>query len=117
MNDRKIPIDLECGLNIYALAAGGKWKACILNHIDNGTKRPSEIHKAMDYATPRVLNMQIRELHDHNIIAKTVYHTLPLKVEYDLTELGRSLLPILHAMESWGVIHRETIVEKRLETK
>jgi DNA-binding HxlR family transcriptional regulator len=113
MKDRKIPIDVECGINVYALIVGGKWKPCIIHYIHQGIKRPNEIHKAMHYATPRVLNMQLKELLESRIISKKVFPGLPLKVEYELTELGESLLPIIEAMEQWGMVNREKV---RLES-
>lgn len=111
MNDRKIPIDLDCGINVYTLVVGGKWKPCIINCIHHDIKRPNEIHKEMSYASPRVLNMQLRELLESGIISKTVYPGLPLKVEYELSQLGESLLPIINAMDRWGEKHREHVLQ------
>ncbi|MEN7547592.1 helix-turn-helix domain-containing protein [Rapidithrix thailandica] len=110
MHERKIPIDLECGINVFTLALGGKWKFCIIDCIHRGIQRPNEIHKSIAVATPRVINMQLKELLDHGIIDKKVYQGLPLKVEYKLTELGESLLPIIDAMGQWGDEHRDTIL-------
>ncbi|UII29889.1 helix-turn-helix transcriptional regulator [Fulvivirga ulvae] len=109
MNERKIPIDLECGINIYTLIAGGKWKPCIIHSIHKGINRPNQIHKAISQASPRVLNMQIKELLESNIVSKKVHPGLPLKVEYSLTEVGKSLLPIIDLMDQWGTQNRETI--------
>ncbi|RYD59488.1 MAG: transcriptional regulator [Sphingobacteriales bacterium] len=108
--ERKIQIDLDCGLNIFNLVAGGKWKACILKYISNGTKRPHELHKAMPYAAPRVLNMQLKELLEYKLVVKEVYPELPLRVEYELTEMAVSLLPLIDAMEDWGMQHRKSIL-------
>lgn len=114
--DRKIQVDLDCGLNIFNLLAGGKWKACILKYVDSGVKRPNELHKAMPYAAPRVLNMQLRELHEHKLISKTIYPGLPLHVVYDITPLGKSMLPVIDAMEAWGDKHKETVLKSLTAT-
>lgn len=106
MYERKIPEDLECGIIIAMKVLGGKWKPCIIDAIDRGTQRPSELHRAITGASPRVLNMQIRELEEHGIIYKKLYEGLPLHVKYFLTEKGKSILPIVHAMDTWGQQNR-----------
>jgi DNA-binding HxlR family transcriptional regulator len=106
MYDRKIPEDLECGIIVAMKVLGGKWKPCIIDAINRGIQRPSELHRAIESASPRVLNMQIRELEQHGIIYKIVYDELPLHVKYFLTETGKSILPIVHAMDKWGQANR-----------
>lgn len=69
-------------------------------------KRPSEIQRILPDATRRVLNVQLKELEDHGMIEKKIYHQLPPKVEYSLTEIGWSLMPIIDAMNLWGDTHR-----------
>jgi DNA-binding HxlR family transcriptional regulator len=77
-----------------------------LNAISLNVKRPSEIQKILPDSTRRVLNVQLKELEDHGIIEKKIYHQLPPKVEYSLTEIGWSLMPIIDAMNVWGDTHR-----------
>lgn len=81
---------------------GGKYKALILWHLAEGTLRYSELQKAVQAATPRVLTNQLREMESQKLITRTVYPVVPPKVEYSMTELGRSLMPILTAMRDWG---------------
>jgi DNA-binding HxlR family transcriptional regulator len=102
MYERKIPEDLECGIIITMKVLGGKWQPCIIDAINRGARRPSELHRQINTASARVINMQLRELEQYNIIYKKVYDGLPLKVEYYLTALGQSLLPIIEAMDHWG---------------
>lgn len=90
---------------------GGKWQACIIDAIDNGTKRPSELHRQINSASPRVINMQLRELESYGIISKKVYQGLPLKVEYSLTELGKTILPVISAIAKWGQENREHVLQ------
>ncbi|MGS2760694.1 winged helix-turn-helix transcriptional regulator [Sinomicrobium sp. M5D2P9] len=116
MYERKIPEDLECGITLTSRVLGGKWKPCIIDPIRRGVRRPSELHQDIDEASPRVLNMQLRELLDHGIIDKKVYPGLPLKVEYGLTPIGESILFILDAMDKWGEENRDHILQVMEET-
>ena len=81
---------------------GGKYKALILWHLSNGELRFSELKKVIKNATPKMLTQQLRELEAQALIHREVFPVIPPKVEYSLTELGRSLLPILVAMRDWG---------------
>lgn len=81
---------------------GGKYKALILWHLSEGTLRFSELRRAIKNATPKMLTQQLRELEAQDLISREVFPVVPPRVEYSLTELGRSLLPILVAMRDWG---------------
>ena len=81
---------------------GGKYKALILWHLSDGQLRFSELRKAISSATPKMLTQQLRELESQALIHREVFPVVPPKVEYSLTDLGRSLLPILVAMRDWG---------------
>ena len=81
---------------------GGKYKALILWHLSEGKLRFSELRKVVKNATPKMLTQQLRELEAQNLIHREVFPVIPPKVEYSLTELGRSLMPILVAMRDWG---------------
>lgn len=92
---------------------GGKYKALILWHLADGKLRFSELRKVVTSATPKMLTQQLRELEAQALIHREVFPVVPPKVEYSLTELGRSLLPILVAMRDWGA---EYMRSKNLET-
>ena len=102
MYKKKIPLDLDCGVRIAIEVMGGKWKSCILLHLEEGNKRPSELHRLFKDASPRVINQQLKELEMHGMIRKIVYPNVPPCVEYAITEDGRSLLPIVHSLKEWG---------------
>ncbi|MFC5872293.1 winged helix-turn-helix transcriptional regulator [Chryseobacterium arachidis] len=70
-------------------------------------KRPSEILRILPDATRRVLNVQLKELEEHGIIEKKTYPQLPPKVEYSLTDIGWSLMPVINAMNIWGDENRD----------
>lgn len=81
---------------------GGKYKALILWHLSDHTLRFSELRKAISGATAKMLTQQLRELESQKLVHREVFPVVPPKVEYSLTDLGRSLLPILVAMRDWG---------------
>ena len=81
---------------------GGKYKALILWHLSEGTLRFSELRRVITNATPKMLTQQLRELESQSLISREVFPVVPPKVEYSLTDLGRSLMPILVAMRDWG---------------
>lgn len=80
----------------------GKWKSVVLFHLLSGTLRFNELRKHIVNVTPRMLTNQLRELEDDGLIERKVYAQVPPKVEYKLSELGRSMEPILLALKYWG---------------
>lgn len=103
MYQRKIPIDYECGLSVAMEVVGSKWKFCILDEISKGIKRPKDLVNSINGITKRVLQKQLRELEVHGLLEKTIYTEVPLKVEYHLTTSGKSLLPLISAVDQWGM--------------
>ncbi len=81
---------------------GGKYKALILWNLADGKLRFSQLRNKITKATPKMLTQQLRELETQNLIHREVYPVIPPKVEYSLTETGKSLMPILVAMRDWG---------------
>lgn len=92
---------------------GGKYKALILWHLADGKLRFSQLQKLVKNATPKMLTQQLRELENQQLIHREVFPVIPPHVEYSLTELGKSLLPILVAMRDWGAGYMKS---KNLET-
>lgn len=84
---------------------GGKYKGLILWSLLDGTLRFSGLRRAVPCATPKMLTQQLRELEADGLISRTVYPVVPPKVEYALTDLGKSLRPVLEAMQSWGAAY------------
>ena len=114
---KKIPLDINCGVKIAMEVIGGKWKTYILYELDRGTRRPSELHRLFSDASPRVINQQLKELERHGMIEKTIYPELPPRVEYSITEDGRSLMPIIHMLEQWGNDFRPKMMRILEETE
>ena len=92
MYERKIPLRLNCGLDLIGEVLYGKWKIRLLWFIHEGYKRPSELQKKIPNASRRVLNIQLNELEGHELISKKIYPVVPPKVEYSLTEIGETLI-------------------------
>ena len=95
-------ISENCPVEATLDLIGGKYKALILWHLSDGILRFSELRSRIKKATPKMLTQQLRELEAQNLICREVYPVIPPKVEYSLTETGRSLMPILVAMRDWG---------------
>ena len=92
----------HCPVEATLELIGGKYKALILWHLSQGKLRFSELRRAIANATPKMLTQQLRELEAQKLISREVFPVVPPKVEYSLTELGKSLMPILVAMRDWG---------------
>ena len=91
-----------CPVETTLSLIGGKYKALILWHLSDGTMRFSELKKAISGATAKMLTQQLRELEAQSLIHREVFPIIPPRVEYSLTDLGRSLMPVLTSMRDWG---------------
>lgn len=91
-----------CAVEATISVIGGVWKPVILFHLLDGKLRFNAICRLTPAATPRMITLQLRELEADGIVSRIIYPEVPPKVEYDLTELGRSLAPVLVSMCKWG---------------
>ena len=92
----------NCPVEATLELIGGKYKALILWHLAESKLRYSQLRQSIAGITPKMLTQQLRELEAQALIHREVFPVVPPKVEYSLTELGRSLMPILVAMRDWG---------------
>jgi len=106
---KKIKPSLNCGLDVLGEVLYGKWKIRLLYFIDQGYKRPGELQRQIPDASRRVLNMQLNELEAHELVTKKIFPQLPPKVEYSLTTMGKSLMPVINALGQWGDTHQEKL--------
>lgn len=97
----KYNISVEATLEVI----GGKWKCVILCHLTHGKRRTSDLKRIMPAITQKMLTQQLRELENDGIVNRIVYNQVPPKVEYELSDYGRSLEPILNALCNWGDQH------------
>lgn len=92
-----------CCASLTMGVIGGKWKTVILFHLMNDQLRYNELRKAMPTVTDRTLSLQLKDLEEDGLINRTVYTSKPpLKVEYSLTEFGKTLIPIIQSIAAWG---------------
>ena len=103
MYQRKIPLDYTCGTAIAIEVILSKWKFCILQEINRGIIRPKDLMEAIPGITKRVLHEQLKQLDYHGIIKKEIYPEVPPRVEYSITELGKTALPVTKAVHDWGL--------------
>lgn len=104
IDDKQYP----CGTSLAMKYIGGKWKAVILIHLIE-KKRYSELRKEIPNITERTLSLQLKELEADGLVVRTVYTSKPpLKVDYELTETGKTLIPVLKSISEWGHKMAET---------
>jgi len=97
-----------CAVEVTLSVMGGTWKPIVLFHLLHGTKRFSALARAIPNVTQRMLTLQLRELEEAGIVARTVYAEVPPRVDYALTDLGRSLQPVLTAMRDWDMDYAQS---------
>nr|WP_143186115.1 MULTISPECIES: winged helix-turn-helix transcriptional regulator [Paenibacillus] len=101
MMAKKYNISVEATLEVI----GGKWKCVILCHLTHGTMRTSDLKRHMPNITQKMLTQQLRELEQDGIVNRISYNQVPPKVEYELSDYGRTLSSILDSLCAWGEQH------------
>jgi len=109
MYERKTTPNLNCGLDLIGEVLYGKWKIRLLWFIDQGYQRPSELQRKIPDASRRVLNIQLKELEDHELVTRKIYPVVPPKVEYSLTDFGKTLIPVIATLGQWSDDHEERL--------
>ncbi|WP_336731906.1 winged helix-turn-helix transcriptional regulator [Chryseobacterium sp. VD8] len=93
------PSTISLAMNLV----GGKWKALILYHLKDGERRYTELKNEMDFITDMSLSLYLKQLRDDGLVSRKVYGKKPpLKVIYSLTDFGKTLIPLLEAIDNWG---------------
>ena len=98
-----------CPVEIALMLMGDKWKILIIRDLLAGTKRFGELKKSLTGISQKVLTAHLRRMEESGLVHRKVYAEVPPKVEYSLTDLGRSLKPILDAMCIWGEEYKNKI--------
>ena len=99
----------NCPVEYTASIISNKWKVLILRDLLTGTKRFGELKKSIGNVSQKVLTAQLRAMEESGLLTRTVYAEVPPRVEYTLTELGKSLKPILDSMWNWGEEYKASL--------
>jgi DNA-binding HxlR family transcriptional regulator len=113
---KKCPTEYVLAINDTLNVLQGKWKLPIIGSLLFGKKRFKEIEREIPKITPRMLSKELKELEVNGIVTRTVYNTIPVTVEYELTKSGSSLDDVMDAMIKWGLMHRNRIIGKSQKT-
>ncbi|BBD08994.1 winged helix-turn-helix transcriptional regulator [Desulfovibrio ferrophilus] len=101
-----------CTVELTLQIIGGKWKPIILWYLHtNGTQRFGELRRTMPNITQKMLTQQLRELEADGLVHREVYPQVPPKVEYSLTELGTSVVPVMRTMCEWGQSYEKAVAQ------
>jgi DNA-binding HxlR family transcriptional regulator len=102
----------DCPVETTLSVIGGKWKALILWHLRDQIKRFGELKRLMPGITQKMLAQQLREMEKDGLVKRKIYPQVPPKVEYSLTDCGKSLCPILDMMGEWGSKHKGLLAKR-----
>lgn len=105
---RELP---ACPVETTLLMIGEKWKVLILRDLMGGKKRFGELKKSIGSISQKVLTANLRDMEACGLVHRQVFAEVPPRVEYSLTEAGRSLRPVLDAMTQWGVDYKQALAE------
>lgn len=106
VNEKQI---MECELAYAVCKIAGRWKILILAKLENGKLRFSQLRDQINGITERMLTLQLRELEKEGLVKRTVYPEVPPRVEYELTEISKELIPIWRKLEDWGSRHKDLV--------
>ena len=102
-----------CPVEVTLTLISDRWKVLILRDLLSGTKRFGELKKSIGSISQKVLTSNLRSMEEDGLLTRKVYAEVPPRVEYTLTELGKSLQPILLAMQQWGLEYQEMQFKKQ----
>ena len=100
-----------CPIEITIAAIGGKYKPVILFHLLKGTRRYNQLQREIPGVSQRMLTLHLKELERDGLVRRMSYPETPPRVEYSITAAGRSLAPVLQAMNDWGIVQSQQAIE------
>jgi len=113
MANRNLDCHYGCPVEATLDVLGGKWKGIILFHLLNEKRRFNEFRRLIPDITQRILTLALRELERDGIVERTIYPEVPPRVEYEFTEFGKTLKPIITLMRDWGAEYRKALIKTR----
>ncbi len=109
LNKTELP---SCPVETTLMLISNKWKVLILRDLRSGKKRFGELKKSVTGISQKVLTSNLRDMEENGILTRKVFPEVPPRVEYTLTDLGYSMMPILDAMEQWGTAYKYSCVKE-----
>lgn len=109
---KSCPVEYILNINDALNVISGKWKLPILGSILFGKKRFTDIQRNIPKITPRMLSKELKELELNGVLIRTVYDTIPVSVEYELSKSGKLITEVLDKMIEWGIEHRKSVITK-----
>lgn len=103
-------IEYSCSMELTLDIIGGKWKPIIIWHLGKKTMRFNELKRTLPNITQKMLTQQLRALEESKLINRVIYNQVPPKVEYSLTDCGRSLLPVFTDLCEWAINYSNLII-------
>lgn len=110
------PAERKCPIETVIQLLGGKWKPLILWHLLDSARRFSELEKLIPEVTQKMLAQHLRELEADKLVTRTIYPSVPPKVEYTLSEYGITMIPVLETMCAWGETHNRLSLQPVAQT-
>ncbi len=107
MAKRNKELRQKCDFELTMDLIGGKWKGIIIYHLFKGSKRFSELRRLLPEITQRMLTLQLRELESSKIVLRTIFAEVPVRVEYQLTPLGKALETAFSKINEWGKLYKQ----------
>jgi len=101
-------LQIRCPVSRTLKVIGGKWKPLIIYQLSVGVRRNGQLKRAIPEITQKMLTQQLRELETDGLVEREIFPVVPPRVDYRLTDLGTSVLPVLEAMAAWGVANEDT---------
>ena len=105
--------EFSCAVDVTLSVIGGKWKLLIYHQLSRGVTRFGQLKRAIPRITQTMLTQQLRELEQDGIVTRTIYPEIPPRVEYALTDFGRTLEGVIARMSEWGVTYVERVTEQK----
>lgn len=105
-----------CSVDVTLSVIGGKWKLLIFTNLWNGVTRFGQLKRAIPRITQTMLTQQLRELERDGIVTRTIYAEIPPRVEYALTDFGRTLEPVISRMHEWGATYIDRVIAQKQAT-
>ena len=109
---KKCPRQFVLAINDTLNVISGKWKLPIIASLLYGKHRFKDIKTNIEKITPRMLSKELKELELNGVVKRNVYHTTPIRIEYELTESGKNIVSVLDTMVEWGLAHREAHISQ-----